>query len=112
MRWINADAEVEVTIFDEQYDDHMIKRMTVEEMLDRYTNDGCSTLFCNPPPERKKGRWITETISSYTYRTYCSVCNNNAPELFMSDDYCEAYGEIKPTNYCPSCGADMRGEQE
>ncbi len=64
--------------------------------------------------EQKKGKWITETINSYTKQTYCSVCNNKAPVAFVSDDYYanRAHGEINFTNYCPVCGADMRGEQE
>lgn len=63
---------------------------------------------------RKKGKWITETINSYTKRTYCSVCNNKAPVMFVSDDYYanRAHGKINFTNYCPNCGAEMkRGEE-
>ena len=47
-------------------------------------------------PERKTGRWI---LKPYIYGVaYCSEC-----------DYAQY---INNTNYCPNCGADMRGEQD
>ena len=56
-----------------------------------------------PPaqPERKKGKWIPQDFNKHSGMTStavyffpkCSVCGNSA-------DY---------TNYCPACGADMRG---
>lgn len=64
-------------------------------------------------PERKKGKWITETINSYTKRTYCSLCDEEAPFIFKKDDkYNYWYHESKLTNYCPNCGSDNRGEQD
>ena len=55
-------------------------------------------------PERKTGRWIPQDNNkiSWTastavyYYPKCSVCG-----------LCAAY-----TNFCPHCGADMRGEQD
>lgn len=44
-------------------------------------------------PERKKGRW---TVTSLFIK--CSECG----EAFM----------LMPQNYCPNCGADMRGEED
>lgn len=43
-------------------------------------------------PERKKGRWIFP----YETTTMVSICSE-----------CGAHGK---GNYCPNCGADMRGE--
>ena len=64
-------------------------------------------------PERKKGKWITETINSYTKRTYCSICNEPAPFIYINDDeYNYSYGATELTNFCPNCGADMRGKQD
>ena len=50
--------------------------------------------------ERKKGKWKRayldhEAMGKRPSIFYCSACNQ-----------CIAY----PVNYCPSCGADMRGE--
>ena len=52
--------------------------------------------------ENVRGEWITTYLDHVVMGErpkilYCSVCNQ-----------CIAY----PTNYCPNCGADMRGEQD
>lgn len=54
-------------------------------------------------PERKTGKWIPQNLNksdgmistAVYYYPKCSVCGANA-------NY---------TNFCPNCGADMRGEQ-
>ena len=53
-------------------------------------------------PQRMRGRWKRtyldhEAMGERPSIFYCSACNQ-----------CIAY----PTNYCPSCGTDMRGEQD
>ena len=65
-----------------------------------------------PPaePERKKGRWEYETMRHLItgeMRTVriCSVCDGGWFRYDMSDGVEEA-----EPNYCPNCGADMRGE--
>ena len=73
-----------------------------------------------PPaqPERKKGRWIpVDSYSAFggdeaTWMAhgnpvafyYCSECKKQA---YAGED-----GESLLTDYCPNCGADMRGEQD
>ncbi len=47
-------------------------------------------------PERKKGKWIK-------YR-YCSCCEWDKKDFDIYSGWAE--------NYCPNCGADMRGEQD
>jgi len=47
-------------------------------------------------PERKKGNWIL-IADGYTDYVKCDQCGNIS--------YVER-------NFCPSCGADMRGEQD
>lgn len=46
--------------------------------------------------ERKKGKWIGKPIAGYT-TVRCSVCNN----VFSENN--------GRWNFCPHCGADMRG---
>ena len=51
-------------------------------------------------PERKNGTWIDETFKPWglVYHPYrCDQCGDHADCTY---------------NYCPNCGADMRGEEE
>ena len=48
-------------------------------------------------PERKKGEWI-KVMEGNAYRDKCNQCGRLYPN---------AYGY----NFCPNCGADMRGEK-
>jgi len=48
-------------------------------------------------PERKPGHWIQVGCSQE-----CSECGAT---------YADLYPDYDETNYCPNCGADMRGEQ-
>lgn len=49
-------------------------------------------------PERKKGKWIDGLPYINSHWWVCSVCHVSAPENHTG------------YNFCPSCGADMRGE--
>ena len=53
-------------------------------------------------PERKKGRWIFEECKGNTYFR-CSECGEIVTSAIMGFPRYE---------YCPMCGADMRGEEE
>ena len=50
--------------------------------------------------ERPKGEWITH--SDYPDRLICSNCNHKYDVWFVNNG----------TNFCPNCGADMRGENK
>lgn len=51
-------------------------------------------------PERKRGRWRRKLVDSgFNADWYCSECGWKT--------ILEEHGY----NYCPNCGADMRGEQ-
>lgn len=100
MKWINAEQQVTVTIYDEEHEEHHDKIMTVEEMLDAYTNEGCPTIYSNP--ERKKGKWISTDDGWDGVYFVCSVCG--CPWTLI-----EGSPEDNGMNYCPNCGADMRG---
>ena len=55
----------------------------------------CSLIDAIPPVEPKRGEWM--------------VCEDDAHFV-----YCSACGDISDWKYkhCPTCGADMRGENE
>lgn len=54
-------------------------------------------------PQRMKGRWYHG--DAYPHHLYCSVCYRTA---LPNDEYVERWN--LHMNYCPNCGADMRGE--
>lgn len=41
MKWIDAEQKLNITIFDEQFDERIIKCMTIEDLLNTFTNEGC-----------------------------------------------------------------------
>jgi hypothetical protein len=62
-----------------------------------------------PPvqPKRMKGRWLPDNNCAYEMRFVCSVCKESevVPTI--------GFTKYKPIwDFCPNCGADMRGEQE
>ena len=74
--------------------DWLLHRIFVQNMsdIDR------QTILNLPPaqPERIKGHWVNGR---------CDKCNAHAPFWAMASTYYES-------NFCPNCGADMRGEQD
>ena len=71
-------------------------------LADKYNLIGFLEGLPSAQPERKKGNWIKPTAEK------CLVYDENVyPE-------CSACGEKEffgwKKNYCPNCGADMRGE--
>ena len=78
--------------------DDLISRQAAIEAVTQYCpkydlRELLADIECLPTAE-KKGEWI---ISSDGYYPYCSKCHFRPHEM---------------TNYCPNCGADMRGEQD
>ena len=54
-----------------------------------------------PSADRPSGEWVQDTYGW----VYCSHCKK------YLDDYQMVFF-LKPFDYCPNCGADMRGEQD
>lgn len=66
---------------------------------DGHTEKDVTRLLSLPSaePERKKGKWIDKSGGIEGAWNYCSVCGEQAIDLY---------------DFCPNCGADMRGEQD
>lgn len=93
MRIIDADAlERE---YQERYkfytwDDGEREKATLARVIQR--------LHAQPTiEERKRGEWIDKSNGIEGAWNYCSVCGEQAIDLY---------------DFCPNCGADMRGERD
>ena len=90
---------LDVTIPITDYDDGYIDGVEV----------GVSTVSTMPPaqPERKKGEWLPDNNNAYEMRFVCSCCKESevVPTI--------GFTKYKPLwDFCPNCGADMRGEKD
>jgi len=58
--------------------------------------------------ERPKGRWILQAYEHFQngnelYKYDCNICGHREEH---------AYSDSELSNFCPNCGADMRGGKE
>ena len=66
--------------------------------------DAINNIAPSAQPERRKAEWIPEFDGKFTGGAYwfsCSKCKRIVPEVRNGG-----------WNFCPNCGADMRGEQD
>lgn len=91
MRAIDADALQEKVEHD--YHHKKINRYDRDLLLHYLDVEMAPTI----KPERKLGKWITQEFGSWAE---CSECH----ELYDIP--------IANSNFCPNCGADMRGVQD
>ena len=103
MKWINADQQVTVNIYDDEHEECLDKIMTVEEMLDAYTDEGCPTIYANPEP--RTGHWIKtpKAVMGEGYMWYCDKCEHQV--------YQDSSRDYPSEKYCPNCGARMGSEE-
>ena len=90
--YISRQAAIDATWFEPSYTDPL---NVLTEVRDRLK------ALPSAQPERKTGRWIPhEDEDGEHYGDKCSECG---------EWYVMPYGK---TNFCPNCGADMRGESD
>lgn len=70
----------------------VIKMLMGDYELSRTVQTGLHILP-SAQPERKKGKWVDKSGGIEGAWNYCSVCGEQAIDLY---------------DFCPNCGADMR----
>lgn len=75
------------------YPNESYKNLNVYEVTEALVSDAINSL---PSAEQKTGEW---TNAGGVLTVHCSNCKSE-------------FHELEAMNYCPNCGADMRGEEE
>ena len=96
MRLIDADAAIESLT---EYGNGRTVYIGVEEAARRIEQ------LPSAQPERKTGRWIHLSRHKWIRTHKCDQCGN----ILDFDGVNAGRGDA---NFCPNCGADMRGKQE
>ena len=58
----------------------------------------------------KEGEWIEANTRPRSAQFYCSVCHRTCYDIQPTRD--KAYTKRCRYNYCPNCGAKMKGEND
>lgn len=98
MKLINADTVVHWQSYDDEHETFQDHEGTIAEFLDAMTDEGCPKTVDAVPV--RHGRWM-EIPEAEMFM--CSECGE--PGLSFDDVYIY---DLKPANFCPNCGADMR----
>ncbi len=92
--------------------DDYIKREALRDALydaDAITMNGVKILNQFPSSDVvpvRHGRWVMKKTSAGASYTVCSHCNASVK---YNDEYGTVIMNLNGANYCPNCGAEMRG---
>ena len=68
---------------------------------------------CEHFKEERRGKWEDEFGGKYANPRYrCSLCKVRANYKMVQDELMSWHEEQALTDYCPYCGADMRGAED
>ena len=95
-KWIDAKQKLNITIFDEQTDEHETECMTIEDILDAYTNEGCPegysesnwVLYSERPPKKEGFYLITvdENDRKDVHEAFFYLRRDGTPSWYCEDN--------------------------
>ena len=100
---VSLSEKVTATYYDEEHEEWSQKTVTVRDVLDSVCDE--YTVLPSAQPERKTGRWIHLSRHKWIRTHKCDQCGN----ILDFDGVNAGRGDA---NFCPNCGADMKGEQD
>ena len=95
-RYVDIKQLVSATYYDEEHEEWSQKIVSIEDLLCSACDDFVEATNVQPVA---MGKW--KILDKHTAQ--CSVCNNTLDLRGVNAGRGDA-------NYCPNCGADMRGE--
>lgn len=79
----------------------------------KFADTGGHVRECEHYIEDRKGKWEDEFGGKYANPRYrCSLCKVRANYKMVQDELMSWHEEQALTDYCPNCGADMRGAED
>ena len=99
-RYVDLSERVTAQYYDAEYEEWTQETTTIAEILDSVCDD--YTVLPSEQQERMRGRWVPVTNGRGGYE--CDQCHNYAPSYQDGVEWL--------SDFCPNCGADMRGEQD
>ena len=107
MRLIDADALMEQTQFRLPLDNYIAEIYDECVRIHRENIEEAPTIDAVPV---RHGYWITKQTSIGCEYTVCSSCQTDFK--FKTNTGTLARLDMRGQNYCPNCGADMRGTED
>lgn len=118
MRLIDGDAKIMAQFYDDEYEDWIVKEITVADYLSFSDTpipfvDAVPVVHGNwitkeymygDPDFGLADMWVDRLAESTDYYAECSVCGKNAGY--------DGEGSLILSDFCPSCGAKMDGGAE
>ena len=94
-RYVDLSERVTAQYYDAEYEEWTQETTTIAEILDSVCDD--YTVLPSTQPQHMKGKWVDKSGGIEGAWNYCSVCGEQAIDLY---------------DFCPNCGADMRGDDD
>ena len=100
-KYIDASLAVDIKIYDDQYEEWSTWNVTIEDLLNRWADQGCPQTIELPSADRPKRGWVLE----------CDA-EGEGDNLYRCSECRQRYGcqEYDLPNFCPNCGASMRSK--